>query len=77
MQAGYFGFLYFGFTVIFYILKEKLFLRKRILINIQMRKTLAGTYRFRETDSFIYDADSRLEELRGTKDNDYAAVFRR
>lgn len=42
-----------------------------------MRKTLAGTYRFRETDSFISDADSRLEELRGTKDNDYAAVFRR
>lgn len=66
-----------GFTVIFYILKEKLFFRKRILINIQMRKTSAGMYRFRETGSFISDADSKLKKLQGTKANNHTAVFRR
>lgn len=57
--------------------KERLFFRKRILINIQMRKTSAGTYRFRETDSFISNTDARLEKLQGTKDNNHTAVFRR
>lgn len=34
-------------------------------------------HRFGNVDSFISSADLRLEELRDTKDNSHAAVFRR